>query len=550
MLKMAIIEDSLAELLQVVADVRAFDSNGSSVTILPLLVAPVSAEALQLETSRVVERLTEALAADKTVHFPDVDQSLGPLDLGKKEDRQRLLSYLASQRVDLILADCAMGHDQAGLELLSDAQMTGHWNQRYRACWLMTQFSDIYVLMQTANVDGNFDPYDRTIDKSLMTGNGTGECAQKLQAILESAIQRKKELRESETTNKFQKLIGKSPAMQDVYQKIGTYARSAFPILILGESGTGKELAADAIHVLSQRHELVTHNCAETPSTLIDGILFGRVKGAFTDARDSPGLIEMAHQGTLFLDEIGQLPLDSQAKLLRVLEDGEVRRVGALLTRKIDIRLISATNKDITRAPEDEFRKDLLHRINVAPITMPPLRTRKEDIPLLAEAFVSATPESHAVKSISPKAMDVLMKWNWPGNVRELENLIKAAATEAIKAGYSSINMDCPKVHELSGRISREVVPMAFAAAVEIAVGDQSVEQLWDSVREGRYRLTLAEWSRKIGVPKTIQLADLVARKYGDRIYPPEDVIMDFFTMKYNAYKNWIKNNRLNADSG
>jgi formate hydrogenlyase transcriptional activator len=204
-------------------------------------------------------------------------------------------------------------------------------------------------------------------------------------------------------------------------------------VLIRGESGTGKELVARAIHNLSRRHErtLVKVNCAAIPTGLLESELFGHEKGAFTGAIASKvGRFELADQGTLFLDEIGDIPLELQPKLLRVLQEREFERLGGSRTNRVDVRLVTATNADLARMVADrEFRSDLFYRINVFPIVLPPLRERVEDIPLLVRYFAQkfAHRMHRCLETIPSETMDALTRWPWPGNVRELENLIERA---------------------------------------------------------------------------------------------------------------------------
>ncbi len=229
----------------------------------------------------------------------------------------------------------------------------------------------------------------------------------------------------------FDNIIGKSKVMRDIFKIVHQVANTRSTVLIMGESGTGKELIARAIHYHSPRknHPFVTINCAAIPDTLIESELFGHEKGAFTNAIERKlGRFEMAHQGTLFLDEIGELSLMTQAKILRFLEEKEFNRVGGSKTIKVDVRLIAATNKDLPQqVKRGEFREDLFYRINVVPILLPPLRERKEDIPLLIEHFIKKfnSENQKNVKGITPEALQALMNYDWPGNVRELENLIE-----------------------------------------------------------------------------------------------------------------------------
>jgi DNA-binding NtrC family response regulator len=233
----------------------------------------------------------------------------------------------------------------------------------------------------------------------------------------------------------FRNIIGKSKSMKDIFKIVKQIADSKSTALIMGESGTGKELISRAIHYNSNRknYPFVTINCAAIPETLIESELFGHEKGAFTNAIEKKlGRFEVAHQGTLFLDEIGELSLATQAKILRFLEEREFNRVGGSKTIKVDVRLITATNKDLNQMIKTGgFREDLYYRINVVPIVIPPLRERKEDIPLLIDHFISkfGVENNRNVKGISKEALETMMQYEWPGNIRELENLIERVMT-------------------------------------------------------------------------------------------------------------------------
>jgi formate hydrogenlyase transcriptional activator len=229
----------------------------------------------------------------------------------------------------------------------------------------------------------------------------------------------------------FHEIVGKSSALKQVLEQVATVASSGATVLILGETGTGKELIARAIHRLSQRKEgaFIKVNCAAIPTGLLESELFGHEKGAFTGAiRQKLGRLELAHGGTLFLDEVGEIPLELQPKLLRVLQDYEFERLGGTHTIKSDLRLIAATNRNLSKSiAQHEFRSDLYYRLSVFPIVLPPLRERRDDISLLVRHFVkqfSLRMDRH-VGSIPQKTMEVLDNWGWPGNVRELENLME-----------------------------------------------------------------------------------------------------------------------------
>jgi PAS domain S-box-containing protein len=236
---------------------------------------------------------------------------------------------------------------------------------------------------------------------------------------------------EIDTELGFRDIIGQSQPLKDVMESVGKVATSDATVLLLGETGTGKELVARAIHRLSQRsgNAFIKMNCAAIPSGLLESELFGNEKGAFTGAVSKKiGRLELADKGTLFLDEIGEISLELQPKLLRVLQDHEFERLGGTQTLRSDFRLVAATNRDLAESVRDnEFRSDLYYRLNVFPIHLPPLRDRRDDIPLLVEHFVQkcARRMNKSITSIPKKTMNALTGWDWPGNIRELENFVE-----------------------------------------------------------------------------------------------------------------------------
>jgi len=237
--------------------------------------------------------------------------------------------------------------------------------------------------------------------------------------------------REVEARYHFHQLIGKSPSMQKIYDLIERISDTSSNVLITGESGTGKELVARAIHYNGVRKEgrFIAVNCAAIPETLLESELFGYKKGAFTDARsDKKGLIFEASEGTLFLDEITEMPSTLQAKLLRVIEEKQVRPLGDTNSYPVDVRIISTTNRDIK---EGRFREDLYYRLKVIDIEMPPLRERREDIPVLVQHFIHKFSKElkKGVSGVSEEALKIFLNYSWPGNVRELENVIQRAIT-------------------------------------------------------------------------------------------------------------------------
>jgi two-component system, NtrC family, response regulator PilR len=263
-----------------------------------------------------------------------------------------------------------------------------------------------------------------------------------LRIIIRNALEARKLRREITELKKSREerfrsgeMIGKSPQMHEIFSMISKIAPTKAGVLIMGESGTGKELIARAIHYNSQRSEkpFITVNCTAIPETLLESEMFGHMKGSFTGAvANKPGLVEAAHTGTLFLDEIGEIPLSIQAKLLRFLQEKEFRRVGDTEDKRVDVRVIAATNKQLEKELEKgTFREDLYYRLNIIRIRIPPLRERDEDIPLLVDHFLKkfSGEQGKNIHKVSSLAMRVLCNYNYPGNIRELENIIERCVT-------------------------------------------------------------------------------------------------------------------------
>lgn len=261
-------------------------------------------------------------------------------------------------------------------------------------------------------------------------------------------------------------MIGSCAPMQELFRRIRKVAMTDSTVLINGESGTGKELVARAIHQLSgrQHEEMISVNCAAIPENLIESELFGHEKGAFTGATSTrTGLVEAANGSTLFLDEIGELPLEAQARLLRVLQENEIRKVGSVQSRKVDVRLVAATHRDLKQlVNEGDFREDLFYRINVMTLLIPPLRDRDDDIMKLAEAILQRTCTRLKTPRLqfSPDATESIQQYGWPGNVRELENAIERAVvlaeSELITTDLLAIEPDFADHEPIQGQIQQE----------------------------------------------------------------------------------------------
>jgi formate hydrogenlyase transcriptional activator len=308
----------------------------------------------------------------------------------------------------------------------------------------------------------------------------------------------------------FQGIVGRSASLQRALREVEVVAPTDSGVLILGETGTGKELIARAIHNLSSRRDrpLIKLNCAAIPSGLLESELFGHERGAFTGAlMRKPGRFEVADKGTLFLDEVGDIPLELQPKLLRVLQEHEFERLGSTHTQQVDVRVVAATHRDLKQMVEDgEFRSDLYYRLHVFPLSVPPLRERSEDIALLVRHFVDeyARRMDRRIEIIPPQAIEALTNYSWPGNVRELQNFIERTVI------LSSGNVLRPPLAELKAapvqtlssepstleEMEREHVLRAIRASHWVLGGPNGA-----AARLGMKRTTLAYRIRKLNIP-------------------------------------------------
>lgn len=332
-------------------------------------------------------------------------------------DGAQALELLKENSYDLVISDIQMPR-LGGFELL--AQVMSRTPET--AMIMITAFSSTEQAVE-AMKQGAYDYITKPFKN------------EEIRLIVKNALERKLLKQENQELKKelgrrysFGNLIGKSRSMQQVYDLIAKVAASRANILVTGESGTGKELVARALHYNSDRHEapFVPINCGAIPENLLESELFGHEKGSFTGAiQQKQGLFEVANGGTLFLDEIGELPAMMQVKLLRVLQEREVRRVGGTRDIPVDVRVVAATNKDLEgEVASGTFREDLFYRLNVIRLALPPLRDRRDDIPLLIEHFyqkLTGKKELH----VSEKAMRRLLDYGWPGNIRELENIVE-----------------------------------------------------------------------------------------------------------------------------
>jgi two-component system response regulator PilR (NtrC family) len=351
----------------------------------------------------------------------DIMLSRAGYQVATADDGAAALEIIRKKKFDLVITDLKMPRVD-GIDLLKGVKETAPDT----AVILLTAFASGETAL-AAMREGAYDYVEKNFNVDDML------------AIVRDAIDRKETARkepalappQGQDARYFGTMVGRSKEMQKVYALIGKVAETPANVLILGESGTGKELVARAIHDNSARKgkPFVAINCGGIPENLLESELFGCMKGSFTGAHaDRAGLFEVARGGTIFLDEIAELPVILQVKLLRVVQERTIRRIGGSEDIKVDVRIVSATNQDLqAKVKKGEFREDLYFRLNVIPIHIPPLRKRKEDIPLLAQYFIEkyAREFGKEVKRISTYALELLMGYPFPGNIRELENIIE-----------------------------------------------------------------------------------------------------------------------------
>lgn len=433
------------------------------------------------------------LLEDEGYIVEEVDSGQGVLDALKRP---------AAERPQLVMMDVRMP-DKTGIDVLRESRTDGQVGQ---PVVVMTAYGTSNVAIEAMRL-GAYDyitkPFD--LDDVLLTIQRYFERARLSEQVLELSSR----LGDRDPN---EVMIGNSPVMQQVYKTIGRIAHSDATVLITGETGTGKELIATILHRTSSyaRGPLIKVNCAALPETLLESELFGHEKGAFTGAiNQRKGRFEMANKGTIFLDEIGEMTHATQKKLLRVLQEREFERVGGSVSVKIDTRVIAATNKILPQEIEaGHFREDLFYRLNVISIYLPPLRDRKEDIPLLIEHFVEKhryLPGSGPAR-VSQGAMNLMLDYDWPGNVRELENMIERATVLSqggviTEEHVNFFGTDSRRLVDIAERVRRGASLLELTSEVErIAIQEALTQMDGDrNAAASMLGLKLAEFNKRGG---------------------------------------------------
>lgn len=407
-------------------------------------------------------------------------------DVDTADDVDEACAHLEKTQYDVVLTDLYMGSDRdAGMRLLT---------------WLEENAPGTPAIMMTAHgsVETAIEAMKRGAADYIMKPFKNDE----IRLLIERAIAQRDLVRENTALRQEQarrgdidNMIGKSPAFHKVMKMIRRVAELPSTVAVHGESGAGKELVARALHNLSKRADkpFVAINCGGIPENLLESELFGHKKGAFTGATDDKeGLFVVANGGTIFLDEIGEMPLMLQVKLLRVLDNNTVTPVGSTTDIKVDVRLVSATNRDLEKmAEEGTFRSDLFYRLNVIPIQVPPLRERKDDIPLLCRHFVNQHAQNMGCENleISPEAQQALNRYNWPGNVRELGNVMERALALCVdnQIGLDDLPENLRNYEPEMATTGATTVLPDDGMDLEKMIADLEVDLIKQALEKGRY---------------------------------------------------------------
>ncbi len=579
MLRIGIIEDEIDDLISAIRNLLALDPAHYEFEIVPVLLSDPQLDTDYAIAERVREhgqmRLSQAGVNSRP--WPAIIQK-GMLCPADEQQRAEILRYLEARQVNLIICDAWLGKDSelqtkfsdvalklAGVMLLDAAAQQDQWRGH---CWVMTKYQPD-VLAKLHELNGwkpeRFDSLRYCLDKAQVIGTAPGECNKQLEWVIDECLTHISLSQPTELPTKvildgrFESLVGRSQPMLKVYGKILKVAPRNSPVVILGESGSGKELVASAIHKHSPRAKgpFVPVDCGALQPNLIESELFGHVKGSFTGAmKDKAGLFEQARGGTIFLDEIGNLDLAMQAKLLRVLQEGKIRRVGGDRLITLDARVLAANNKDLKQEVlEGRFKDDLLYRLLVTEIQIPPLRERDEDVALLCEYFIGkhARPMNSFVTRIAAPALETLRRFSWPGNVRHLENVICDAIVEAgVNTVIELDNEAIIKIANLTREkpSSRHLIlsaqnntPLSSPTASGSLYGEMGTADILRLVMQKQVIKTLPQWAKTIGVPKTLELANLLIREFHSHL-PNEEEAREYFNMSYSGWKGWVHRNQ------
>ncbi len=406
------------------------------------------------------------IVEDEEAHAEAIEEGLSRLghSCSVAHDGETAEQMLASRQVDIVVTDLMLGGKIDGLGVLELAKK----HTPAAKVILVTAHSSVDTC-RAALQQGAFDYIEKPLD--------LGELRAVVNRAAQDTAQKRTihELRERlDDRFGFENIVAASEPMLKILDTVRRVAAADIPVLILGESGTGKDLLANAIHQNSRRAEarFVAINCAGLTESLLEDELFGHTKGSYTGATgERPGRFEHADGGTMFLDEVGDMPLSMQAKLLRVLENGEVFRIGSNDPIRVDVRLISATNTDLQeKVDQKEFREDLYFRIKGVTLRIPPLRQRRDDIPLLMEHFIKQANQTHGtrVKSVSPEVRRALMAYPWPGNVRQLRNVVE---NMVVLAGADRLTVGDlpPEIHEPAGAAADQQLSELAGISIEEA---------------------------------------------------------------------------------